>query len=142
VDESDVASIHVGSPATFQVDAYPQQMFEGHVEQIRLDAVRDQPSADGATSRPEAHAVGPAVVSYPVIITVANPDEKLRPGMTAIVSFDGARRTHATRIPNAALSFTPSTQVFAAAKQKPPAASSQPTGDGAGDSARVWAYDG
>src|SRR5207249_1607969 len=82
VDESDIASIHVGSPATFQVDAYPQQRFEGYVEQIRLDAVRDQPGADGATPRPDAHSVGPAVVGYPVIITVANPDEMLRPGMT------------------------------------------------------------
>jgi HlyD family secretion protein len=142
VDESDIAAIRVGAPARFQVETYPHDTFEGHVAEIRLDAVRDQPGSDGSTPRSDNQTVtGPSVVSYPVIISVANPDEKLRPGMTAIVSFDGARRAHATRIPNAALSFTPSTQVFAAAKQKPPA-SSQSTGDGAAPSARVWAYDG
>jgi HlyD family secretion protein len=143
VDESDIAAIRVGAPARFQVETYPRDTFEGHVAEIRLDAVRDQPGSDGPTPRTDNQPVtGPAVVSYPVIINVANPDEKLRPGMTAVVSFDGARREHATRIPNAALSFTPSAQVLEASKQKPPAALSQPAGDGAPTAARVWAYDG
>jgi HlyD family secretion protein len=140
IDESDVASITIGSPASFHVDAYPNQLFEGHVAAIRLDAVRDQPGTDGATPRPDAQANGPAVVSYPVIITVENPDERLRPGMTAIVSLDGARRDRATRIPNAALSFVPSSEVLAAAREKTPA--SPPALERSPDAARVWAYDG
>ena len=123
VDESDVASITVGSAASFHVDAYPNQTFEGHVAEIRLDAIRDQPATDSTTPpRPDASpSNGPAVVTYPVIITVENPEEKLRPGMTALVTLDGARRDHATRIPNSALSFMPSTRVLAAARQKDPA---------------------
>src|SRR6185503_19701439 len=134
-------SITVGASATFHVDAYPNRMFEGHVAQIRLDAVRDRPSADGSTARPDTSLSGPAAVSYPVILTVDNPEEKLRPGMTAIVSFAGARRDGATRIPNSALSFIPTPQILAAARQTmpapPPAAP-----DNAAPTARVWTYDG
>ena len=141
VDESDVASIRVGSAATFQVDAYPHQTFEGHVEQIRLDALRDQPSADGVTPRADAKSGGPAVVTYPVIITVANSDEKLRPGMTAVVLFDGARRDRTTRIPNAALSFMPSPKLLTATRQKEPAPVAA-SSDKEANVSRVWAYDG
>jgi HlyD family secretion protein len=84
VDESDVADIRVGALVRFQVEAYPQQAFQGQVAEIRLDAIRDQPATDSSTpgTAPQT-AMSPAVVSYPVVITVANPDEKLRPGMTA-----------------------------------------------------------
>ena len=141
IDESDVASISVGEAAKCHVDAYPNQNFEGHVAEIRLDAVRDQAGADGATPRPDASADGPAVVTYPVIITVENPEEKLRPGMTAIVTLDGARRARATRIPNSALSFLPSPRVLAATKQKEPGPPPLSTDKESGN-VRVWAYDG
>src|SRR5262245_25087509 len=68
IDESDIASISIGAPASFHVDAYPDQTFEGHVAEIRIDAVRDQIGTDGATPRPDAPGTGPATVSYPVII--------------------------------------------------------------------------
>jgi HlyD family secretion protein len=140
LDESDVASIAIGSSASFHVDAYPNDTFAGHVTEVRLDAARDQP--DGATPRPDSQGNGPAVVSYPVIITVENPEEKLRPGMTALVTLDGARRERATRIPNSALSFAPSPRVLAAAHQKEPAPPPPLAPDKASVSARVWAYDG
>src|SRR5262249_41455977 len=139
IDESDVASIAVGAAASFHVDAYPNDTFAGHVTEIRLDAVRDQ---DGATPAPAAQGNAPAVVSYPVIITVENPDEKLRPGMTALVTLDGARRDRATRIPNSALSFAPSPRVLAAAHQKDPDPPQLLAPDRSSVSARVWAYDG
>jgi HlyD family secretion protein len=139
IDESDVASIAVGASASFHVDAYPNDTFAGHVTEIRLDAVRDQ---DGATPAPTAQGNGPAVVSYPVIITVENPEEKLRPGMTALVTLDGARRDRATRIPNSALSFAPSPRVLAATHQKDPAPPPLLAPDRSSASARVWAYDG
>jgi HlyD family secretion protein len=77
-----------------------------------------------------------------VIITVENPDEKLRPGMTALVTLDGARRERATRIPNSALSFIPSARLLAATHQKNPAPPPPPAPDRTSNSARVWAYDG
>jgi HlyD family secretion protein len=139
IDESDVASIAVGASASFHVDAYPNDTFAGHVTEIRLDAVREQ---DGPTPAPTPQGNGPAVVSYPVIITVENPEEKLRPGMTALVTLDGARRDRATRIPNSALSFAPSPRVLAATHQKDPAPPPLLAPDKSSVSARVWAYDG
>jgi HlyD family secretion protein len=142
IDESDVASISIGSLANVHVDAYPNETFEGHVTEIRLDAVRDQLEQDGATPRSDAQEAALAGASYPVIITVENPDEKLRPGMTAVVTLDGARRERATRIPNSALSFVPSARVLAATHQKDPAPPPPPAPDKSSNSARVWAYDG
>jgi HlyD family secretion protein len=141
LDESDVASIAIGEAARFHVDGYPAVRFDGHVAEIRLDAVRDQLGPDGATPRLDASENGPSVVTYPVIITVDNAEQKLRPGMTAIVTLDGARRSRATRIPNAALSFVPSPRVLAATTQKAPGPPPLPTNRDSGN-VRVWAYDG
>lgn len=140
IDESDVASIAIGSPASFHVQAFPDQTFQGRVAEIRADVVRDQPGMDGATAPLDARANEPAAISHPVIFVVENPDEQLQPGMTAIVSLDGARRARVTRIPNAALSFVPSPSVLAAAREKEPPlplAANQSS-----NSVRVWAYDG
>jgi HlyD family secretion protein len=80
-------------------------------------------------------------MTYPVIITVENPEEQLRAGMTAIVTLDGARRVGATRIPNSALSFMPSPRVLAATQQKEPGPPPLSTDKESGN-VRVWAYDG
>ena len=80
-------------------------------------------------------------MTYPVVITVDNAEQKLRPGMTAIVTLDGARRNRATRIPNSALSFVPSPRVLAATEQKAPGPPPLPTNKESGN-VRVWAYDG
>ena len=74
VDESDVGSVRTGTRATFEVESYPGATFEGTVSQVRL-----QP------------AVG-TVVTYTVIVDVSNPDERLRPGMTATVTLPAAAR--------------------------------------------------
>ena len=90
VSESDIGMIKVGQPVRFTVDAYPEQTFRGQVAQIRLNATVNQ-----------------NVVTYPVIIEVANPDLALRPSMTANVSIDVATVRDVLRIPNAALRFRP-----------------------------------
>src|SRR4051812_23102455 len=90
VDQSDIGRIAVGQPARFTVDSYPDQEFRGRISQIRLNAT-----------------VAQNVVTYPVIIEVPNPDEKLRPKMTANVTIDVATVHDALRVPNAALRFKP-----------------------------------
>ncbi|HEY3884329.1 MAG TPA: hypothetical protein VGL62_03925, partial [Vicinamibacterales bacterium] len=64
-----------------------------------------------------------------------NPDQELRPGMTAVITLPGARRAQAIRIPNRALSFQPPPEVLATRHVAAP--SSPPKG-----TARVWKYDG
>jgi len=92
VDQSDIGRIQVGQPARFTVDSYPDQEFRGRISQIRLNATVSQ-----------------NVVTYPVIIEVPNPEEKLRPKMTANVTIDVATVSDVLRIPNAALRFKPDT---------------------------------
>lgn len=90
VDQADIGRVQMGQPAHFTVDAYPDEQFEGKIAQIRLNATVNQ-----------------NVVTYPVIIEVPNPDEKLRPNMTANVTIDVAEVSDVLRVPNAALRFRP-----------------------------------
>lgn len=90
VDQSDIGRVQVGQVARFSVDAYPDEEFRGRISQIRLNA-----------------AVNQNVVSYPVIIEVGNPDQRLRPKMTANVTIDVAQVRDVLRVPNAALRFKP-----------------------------------
>jgi HlyD family secretion protein len=94
VSEADVGKLHDGMGATFTVDAFPGERFEGKVRQVRNAATTVQ-----------------NVVTYDAVIDVANPALKLRPGMTANVSFVWADRKDALRVPNAALRFRPSTDL-------------------------------
>ncbi len=90
VDESDTGSIRIGTPATFQVDAFPNEIFQGRVSAIRLNATMVQ-----------------NVVTYDTVIDFENPDEKLLPGQTAYVTIPIGHCTDCVKIPNATLRFTP-----------------------------------
>lgn len=69
VDEADIGLVHDSQSVTFKVDAYPGEEFHGTVSQIRMEPQTNN-----------------NVVTYVVIITASNPDEKLFPGMTASVT--------------------------------------------------------
>jgi HlyD family secretion protein len=90
VDESDIAKVQEGANATFSVDAYPEELFPAVVTQVR--------NAATTTSN---------VVTYSVILGVDNAGLKLKPGMTASVTFVAAARQNALKIPTAALRFRP-----------------------------------
>lgn len=90
VAEADVGKLSAGMKATFNVDAYPTERFEGRVRQIRNSPQTVQ-----------------NVVTYDAVIDVDNPDLKLRPGMTANVAFVYAEQHDSLRVPNAALRFRP-----------------------------------
>ena len=103
IDESDVGRIRPNQRVTFTVDAFPAEDFEGSVSQIRLEPIVTQ-----------------NVVTYATVIDAPNPELKLKPGMTATVTVEVARRENVTRIPNAALRFRPTPTVFAALGQPVP----------------------
>jgi len=88
VAEADVGKLRPEMPATFLVDAYPQERFRGRVRQIRNAPQNVQ-----------------NVVTYDAVIDVDNPELKLKPGMTANVTFIYAEKNDALRIPNSALRF-------------------------------------
>ena len=90
VDEADIGQVEMGQKVTFSVDAYPSEIFEGSVLQIRSAPQMEQ-----------------NVVTYDVIIEVENPELKLKPGMTANVSTIVAEKKDVLSIPGAALRFRP-----------------------------------
>jgi HlyD family secretion protein len=104
IDESDVGRIRPGQAVNFQVDAYPNDRFTGIVAQVRL-----QP------------AVVQNVVTYSTVITVPNPQLKLKPGMTANVTIEIVRRTNVLRVANAAIRFRPTAEMFSVLNQPVPA---------------------
>lgn len=94
VDEADIGLIREAAkqeqPVQFTVDAYPDDLFVGKVVQIRLSPI-----------------VAQNVVTYPVVVSAENKEQKLMPGMTASLSFQTGKRDRCVRIPNAALRFFP-----------------------------------
>ncbi|MEO5895411.1 MAG: efflux RND transporter periplasmic adaptor subunit [Vicinamibacterales bacterium] len=103
IDESEIGKMRPGQPVTFRVDAYPTDSFQGEVVQVRLQPATVQ-----------------NVVTYATVISVPNPDLKLKPGMTANVTIEIARRNNVLRAPNASLRFRPTNDIFAALKQEVP----------------------
>jgi len=90
VDEADIGEVKVGQPATFGVDAFPGETFRGEVVQIRKSPEEEQ-----------------NVVTYTVIISASNPEEKLLPGMTASVEIETGFVADVLRAPVAAQRFRP-----------------------------------
>ncbi|MDE7496063.1 MAG: efflux RND transporter periplasmic adaptor subunit [Muribaculaceae bacterium] len=90
VDEADIGSVKTGQKATFTVDSYPDDVFTGTVTQVRLNPT--------TTSN---------VVTYEVIVSAANPDHKLIPGMTANLSIYTLEMDDIFAVPMKALKFRP-----------------------------------
>jgi HlyD family secretion protein len=86
IDESDVGRIRTGQRATFTVDAFPGQTFEGEIRQVRKAA---QNVAN--------------VVTYVAVVRFSNNGGRLLPGMTANVRVVTDLRESVLKIPNAAL---------------------------------------
>jgi HlyD family secretion protein len=90
VSESDVAGAAKGAGASFTVDAYPSRIFQGTVTQVRQSPISVQ-----------------NVITYDVVIAVANPDLLLKPGMTATAAIVRSQSRNVLRVPSQALRFTP-----------------------------------
>jgi HlyD family secretion protein len=86
IDESDVGRLKVGQKATFNVDAFPGQTFEGEIRQVRKAATNVA-----------------NVVTYVAVIGFSNADGRLLPGMTANVKVVTDMRDGVLKVPNAAL---------------------------------------
>jgi HlyD family secretion protein len=117
VSESDIGYVQQGQRATFKVDAFPDRDFEGTIGQVRQAPITVQ-----------------NVVTYDVVVNVDNPEQLLKPGMTANVVLVTARRDNVIKIPVDAIRFTPSKSKVAPTQPAGPLLPSR--------SARVWIPDG
>jgi HlyD family secretion protein len=101
VDESDIGQISAGQTARFTVQAHPDDVFAGTVRQVRLL---------GSTAE--------NVVTYTVVIDVANPDLRLLPGMTATVDFLVETARDVLYVANSALRFRPAETIMQSAIER------------------------
>lgn len=115
VAEADIGKVREGQVVRFTVDAYSDRRFEGKVRQIRLAPITQQ-----------------NVVTYNVVVEVANPDLVLMPGMTAYLSIVTDQADDAVLVPNAALRFKPNEVKASEAKGDGKAADGGRSGAGAG----------
>jgi len=99
VSEADVGRLKSGMSASFTVDAYPGEIFRGQVRQIR-----------------NAPQTVQNVVTYDAVIDVDNSELKLKPGMTANVTFVYAEKDDVLKVPNSALRFRPPPSLLGDAK--------------------------
>ncbi len=96
VDEADIGGVEEGQRVSFTVDAYPNDVFEGQVLQIRLGSTNSSSTSTSET-----------VVTYEVIISAPNPDLKLKPRLTANVTIYTLDKHDVLSVPAKALRFTP-----------------------------------
>jgi HlyD family secretion protein len=116
VSESDIGGLRDGSEASFSVEAFPDRMFDGTVSQVR-----------------QAPQTVQNVVTYDVVVSADNPDEALKPGMTATVRIVTAKRDNVLRVPDQALRYTPGGVAATAGGDDV-----KPVGETSGDSGSVW----
>lgn len=90
IDQADIGLVENAKSVRFSVDAFPGKDFDGKIQQMRLNPVTVQ-----------------NVVTYNVVIDVDNPEQKLKPGMTANLTITIDERNNVLKVPNAALRFTP-----------------------------------
>lgn len=90
IDQADIGVVEQAKSVRFSVDAFPGKDFDGKIQQMRLNPVNVQ-----------------NVVTYNVVIDVSNPDQKLKPGMTANLTITIDERNNVLKVPNSALRFTP-----------------------------------
>lgn len=90
VSEADIGGVTEGKEASFTVDAYPGERFQGRVRQVRNAPINIQ-----------------NVVTYDVVVEFENPEFRLKPGMTANVAIVVAKKEQILKVPNAVLRFNP-----------------------------------
>ncbi len=90
IDQADIGLVEQAKSVKFSVDAFPGKDFDGQIGEMRLNPVNVQ-----------------NVVTYNVVIDVNNPDQKLKPGMTANLTITIDERNNVLKVPNSALRFTP-----------------------------------
>jgi len=90
IDQADIGLVEQAKSVKFSVDAFPGKDFDGEIHEMRLNPVNVQ-----------------NVVTYNVVINVNNPEQTLKPGMTANLTITIDERNNVLKVPNSALRFRP-----------------------------------
>ncbi|MCW4461586.1 efflux RND transporter periplasmic adaptor subunit [Sphingomonas sp. BT-65] len=106
IDEADVGQVKDGQKANFTVDAFPGETFPATIQ--RVDVGSNLSAQSTSSSSTSTSSTTGQVVSYAATLSVANAQQKLRPGMTATAEIVTLQKNNVLLVPNAALRFTPS----------------------------------
>lgn len=128
VDEADIGNVANGQRVSFTVDAYPNDIFEGTVKQIRLGDSNSSSTASSSST----------VVTYEVVVTADNPDLKLKPRLTANITIYTMERENVLTVPNKSLRFVPDVPLL----ESIGLAVSNPTNDAPAGKKLVWVKQG
>jgi HlyD family secretion protein len=93
VDETDVIGIKLGQEANVRVDAFPDTVFKGKVTEIGSSALQ---KVTGGTSTQEAK-------DFKVVVTLENPSQRLKPGLSASADIITATRKNVLAVPISSL---------------------------------------
>jgi HlyD family secretion protein len=107
IDEADVGQVKDGQKATFTVDAFPGETFPATIKRVDVGSNLSISSSSSSSSSASTSSATGQVVSYAAILSVANPQQRLRPGMTATAEIVTLEKRDVLLVPNAALRFTP-----------------------------------
>jgi len=99
VDETDIVNIKIGQPADVTIDAIPNKAFKGRVTEIGDNAVV---RSTGVSTSQQTIATQEAK-DFKVVITVDNPPENLRPGLSTTAKITTDTRKNVLTIPIQAL---------------------------------------
>ncbi len=100
IDQADIGQVKLGQRVEFTVDAYRGEIFGGEILEIRLEPVESS-----------------NVITYTVIINAPNPEKKLMPGMTALITVYVEEIKNVLTVPNKALRFSPGEEMIEAAME-------------------------
>ena len=99
VDETDIVNVNMGQPAEVTIDAIPKKVFHGVVTEIGNNAIVR--STGVATA--QQTSTSQEAKDFKVVVTVQDPPEDLRPGLSATAKITTATRKNALTIPIQAL---------------------------------------
>lgn len=107
IDEADVGQVRNGQRATFTVDAFPGRSFPATITRVDVGSNLSAQAASASSGSTATATTTGQVVSYAATLSVANPEQQLRPGMTATAEIVTTEKRNVLLVPNSALRFRP-----------------------------------
>src|ERR1700723_3524713 len=115
VDETDITNVREGNPADVTIDAIPGRIFKGHVTQVGDLAIL-RSSGQAATTQTTANTQ--EARDFKVVVTIDNPPNGLRPGLSASAKIETAQKKDVLTVPIQALAVRTQSDLDEAQKEK------------------------
>jgi HlyD family secretion protein len=115
VDETDITNVREGDPADVTIDAVPGKTFKGHVTQVGDEAIL---RSSGLAATTQTTANTQEARDFKVVVTIDNPPNALRPGLSASAKIETAQKKDVLTVPIQALAMRTQSELDEAQKQQ------------------------